>query len=118
MCELVTNPKLQNLLSYVTCILGGYFIPLIFAIAIVAFLWGVVQFVILGSGDEAKKTQGKQIMIWGIIAITVMIGVWGLVKILGETFRLPTSVLPYVKPISGGAGGAGDRCPDGTFDCS
>ena len=92
------HPTIASLFSYITCTIQQSVIPLIFAIAIVVFLWGVVQFVILGQSDETKKTQGKQFMIWGIVALTVMIGVWGLVKIVGNTFSLNTTILPQVKP--------------------
>ena len=38
-------------------------------------------------------------MIWGIVALAVMLSVWGLVGILGSTFGLGTgSVLPQVVP--------------------
>lgn len=97
-CTLVSSPKLQNLLGYVTCIIGNSIIPLMFALAIAFFIWGVIQFVILGAGEEAKRTQGRQHMIWGIIALAVMLGVWSLVGILGGTFGLNTRVLPQVQP--------------------
>lgn len=113
MCTLASIPKLQDFLSYITCILSGYFIPLIFALAIVMFLWGVVQFVIMGQEDETKRTQGKQLMIWGIIAITVMITVWGLVRVLASTFNFNGTVLPSYTP-SGSSSTASTPCPPGT----
>ena len=51
------------------------------------FIWGVVQYVINGE-EEAKKAKGKQFMIWGIIALAVMVSVWGLVSILTHTFGI------------------------------
>ena len=81
-----TNSKLQELLSYATCVINNSIIPFIFAIATVMFIWGVVQFFILGADEEAKRTQGKQFIIWGVVALTVMLSVWGLVSILGNTF--------------------------------
>ncbi len=89
--------KLGDLFTYGTCLISNTLIPLLFALAIVIFLWGVTQF-IMNSGEEAKRTQGKQFMIWGIIALTVMIGVWSLVGILGNSFGVNTSSLPYVQP--------------------
>lgn len=95
-CSLVGNPKFQDLLCYVTKIINDSVIPLIFAIALGMFIWGVVQFV-LNSDEEAKKEKGRQFMLWGIIALTVMVSVWGLVAILGETFNVDTNFLPQVK---------------------
>ena len=91
-----TGAKLSHILNYGTCMIYKSVIPLIFALAVVLFLWGVVQFV-LYSGEEAKKERGKEFMIWGIIALAVMVSVWGLVKILGTTFGIEYAI-PQVKP--------------------
>lgn len=95
-CDFSSGSKLGDLFSYITCIIQNGVVPLIFAIAMVMFIWGVVQYVI-NSDEEAKKAKGKQFMIWGIIALTVMIGVWGLVGIVGNTFGLDTQFLPKLK---------------------
>lgn len=97
-CTLAGNPKFQDVLCYVTGIINGSIIPLIFAVATIMFVWGVVQFFIINADEEAKRAQGKQFMIWGIIALAVMLSVWGLVGILGSTFGIDTSVLPKVTP--------------------
>lgn len=97
-CNLPDNPKIQNVFGYVTCLINNSIIPLMFALAIAFFIWGVIQFLILGAGEEAKRTQGRQHMIWGIVALAVMLGVWSLVSILGGSFGINTSVLPQVKP--------------------
>jgi hypothetical protein len=95
---LTSTPKLSNLLNYVTCVINNSIIPLMFGLAVVFFIYGVIQFVILGAGDETKRTQGREHMIWGVIALAVMLGVWSLAGIIGGTFGLNTRVLPGVKP--------------------
>ncbi len=96
-CEPLNNPNLQLLLGYGTCILNRSVVPFIFAIALVMFIWGVVQFVI-NSSEEAKKEKGRQFMLWGIIGLAVMVSVWGLVNVLGQTFGLNTGVIPQASP--------------------
>jgi len=56
------------------------------------FIWGVVQYLI-NAQEETKREKGKQFMIWGIIALTVMTCVWGLVSIVGTTFGIQ-NVIP------------------------
>jgi hypothetical protein len=90
--------KLQGMLSYITCLIGASVIPFIFALATGMFLWGILNYFILGGGEEEKRTQGKQFMIWGIIALVVMISIWGIVKIAGDTFGLDTHFIPKVRP--------------------
>ena len=97
-CTLAGNPKFQDVLCYITGIINNSIIPLIFALATVMFIWGVVQFFILNADEEKKRAQGKQFMIWGIVALAVMLSVWGLVGILGSTFGVNSSVLPQVTP--------------------
>lgn len=96
-CSLAGSPKFQDLLCYFTRIINDSVIPLIFSLALVMFVWGVVQYVI-NSSEEAKKEKGRQFMIWGIIALAVMISVWGLVGILSSTFNINGSIIPQVHP--------------------
>src|SRR3989338_1290889 len=90
MCPLADN-TIGALFNLVTCNINKFVIPLIFALALAAFIWGVMQFFILNPDEEAKREEGKQFILWGIVALAVMLSVWGLVKILGKTFGLDTS---------------------------
>jgi hypothetical protein len=90
------NPKFQDVLCYVAGIINDSIIPLIFSLAVVMFVWGVVQFFIINADEENKRAQGKQFMIWGIVALAVMLSVWGLVGVLGNTFGVKGSIIPQV----------------------
>lgn len=61
-------------------------LPIIISIAVIYFIWNVFSYAI--SGDEEKKEKAKNNMIWGIVALFVMVSVWGLVGILTGTFNL------------------------------
>ncbi len=60
-------------------------VVLIVAIALVYFIWGVTKYIAHG-GDETKRAEGQQMMINGIIALFVIVSVWGLVAVLQNTF--------------------------------
>ncbi len=95
-----TAGGLEGLVNYLGCILVRSVVPLLFALAFVVFIWGVVQF-IMNSSDEAKRAQGKQFMVWGIIGLFVMFSVWGLVLILGKTLNTQqgnTLFIPSLPP--------------------
>lgn len=96
-CALPDNPKLQNLFDFVSCVVNNSIIPLIFTLAVAFFIYGVVQFM-LNDSNEEKREKGKQYMVWGIIALTVMVSVWGLVKIVGDTVGVDTGFIPKVSP--------------------
>ncbi len=59
-------------------------IAIIIGIAVVAFLWGVSR-VVLYAGDADAKKSGKEIMIYGLIAIFIMVSVWGIINMLRLT---------------------------------
>lgn len=59
-------------------------IPLLISVGVLYFIWGVVDYTL--SGSTEKKEQGQQHMIWGIIGITVIVSIWGLVAVLSNTF--------------------------------
>lgn len=65
-------------------------LPVLFALAVLAFFWGLVTYVFaLGSGgDEKKQQQGKNLIIWGLVAFFVMLSVFGLISIIQESFGL------------------------------
>jgi uncharacterized membrane protein YidH (DUF202 family) len=62
-------------------------IKLLFALAIVYFLYGVYEF-LANQENEEKKITGKSHMIWGIIGITIMMGVWTILGILLNTMGI------------------------------
>ena len=58
-------------------------IGLMISVAVVFFIYGVVEFV--GAADnEEKRSKGKQHIIWGIIGIFIMVSVWGIMNVLNN----------------------------------
>ncbi len=53
------------------------------ACAVVAFLWGIAQTILHGDDSKARK-EGRQFMMWSIVALFVMTSVWGLVRYLND----------------------------------
>ena len=62
----------------------SYALPLVISIAIVWFVWNVFRYAV--AGDEEQKAKSRTDMVWGIVAIFVMVSIWGLVSILQNTF--------------------------------
>jgi peptidoglycan biosynthesis protein MviN/MurJ (putative lipid II flippase) len=78
---------LQQAMSIITSL-----IPIVIGIAVLIFLWGVLKYVVAKGEDEQKEARG--VMLYGIIALFVMVSVWGLVNILGDTLNLNRAVPP------------------------
>lgn len=74
--------------------------PIVFALALLAFFWGLAVY-IFNAGDEEKRKQGKDIMIWGVIALFVMVSVFGIVRILRETFGINANETAHIPTVQG-----------------
>ena len=59
-------------------------VPILVALGVIIFIWGVLTYVI--ADDEEAKSAGRNRIIFGIIGLAVIIGLWGLVRILTNTF--------------------------------
>jgi hypothetical protein len=75
-------------------------IPILFALAIIYFFWGVIKY-IRSAGDPKAASEGKSIMIWGVIAIAVMLSIYGLVNWLQSSFGINNQQTAPVPCVSG-----------------
>ncbi len=73
-------------------------IVLLFALAVVYFLYGVFQFISNQENEEAK-TKGKSHMMWGIIGIVIMLGVFTILNMIMKTFNI-TGVDPQQDTVN------------------
>jgi hypothetical protein len=72
--------------QFLRCFINNSIIPILFGIAVIGFFFGVIRFVIGGRQDETKRQQGRTYMLWSILAIFVMVAVWGILQVLTGTF--------------------------------
>ncbi len=74
-----------DILLFLKCIISVSIIPLLFAIAISVFVWGIIKY-IRNAEDSKKREEGRNFMIYGIVSIFVIVSMWGLVGFLRNTF--------------------------------
>jgi len=67
-------------------------VPLLFGLALIYFFWGVAKY-ILAAGDAKLASEGKAIMIYGIIALAVMASVYGIINFLQTAFGVNQGVI-------------------------
>ena len=61
-------------------------IVLLFVLATIMFLWGVIQYVIGSQGDTGKLEKAKSAILYGIIGMFIMASAWGIVAVLQNFF--------------------------------
>jgi len=71
-------------------------IPIVFAIGLLGFFYGLVMYIF---GGEDTKVSAKKTMIWGVVALFVMASVWGLVNFLGSAVGVNRDGAPQVGPL-------------------
>lgn len=60
-------------------------IGVIITIAIIVFFWGLVRYL---TDVGEKKHEGLIMMFYGLIAIFVMVSIWGIIHLLQNTFQI------------------------------
>ncbi|MEK7194351.1 MAG: hypothetical protein AAB660_01515 [Patescibacteria group bacterium] len=54
-------------------------IVVVAGLALLVFMWGLVKFIFKIGGDEKAIEEGKNLMKWGLVALFVMVAVWGII---------------------------------------
>ena len=76
----------------------GILISIAFVLALLYFFYGVAKYV---RAEGNGKEDGRQIMIWGVVALFVMSSVWGLVYFIRGEFGIGDEVavpIPTIQP--------------------
>ncbi|MBU6323251.1 MAG: hypothetical protein KGI41_00165 [Patescibacteria group bacterium] len=60
-------------------------IPLLYAAAFLAFLWGMLNYFIIKAGEERGREEARGFILWGLVGLVVIFGVWGMVHLLLNT---------------------------------
>ncbi|KND50790.1 MAG: hypothetical protein AB202_00050 [Parcubacteria bacterium C7867-007] len=115
---------IQNLIASSINFINNVLVPFIFALAFAFFLVRVFQFFFVKGTDPKARVEGRNFIIGSIIALAVMVSVWGLVNLVAGTFRLDRNQ-PRLPIFNAGGGSSGgflggsgndERIPAGTSD--
>jgi len=64
-------------------------IYLMIGVSVVVFLWGIVEFIAKFDNEDVKE-RGKRNMLWGLIGMFIMFGVFGIINLILGTFAITT----------------------------
>ncbi len=95
----------QNLTAITTLIsaLVNYGIAIMIGLTILGFFWGLFKYLKAGVSSEDKK-KGASYMIQGVIALAVMLSIYGLVRVLQSSFLGSANNAPIAAPTIGDIG--------------
>lgn len=65
-------------------------IPIIGALALLLFILGLAQSIYkMSQGDEAGVEQARHVAKWGIVALFLMVSVWGIITLIQDDLGVP-----------------------------
>ncbi len=74
--------EVNDFFDDVSSFINGTLIPLVFALALLVFIYGMFKYFILGGGDEGSRDEGKQLMLWAVIGFVMMVSIFGVVNLV------------------------------------
>jgi len=70
-------------------------VTLLFALALVFFLWGVFQYIWQEESEGAQR-DGRQHMFWGLIGMFIMFSVFAIMKLIANTIGANVSGIDFL----------------------
>jgi len=79
--------SMTELLNKINALIINPIIILAFAVALLVFFWGLVQFIMSETAD-AKRKDGSKKIIYGLLGMFVMLSVYGIIRLILDTFGI------------------------------
>ena len=61
-------------------------IYLLIGVAVVVFLWGLVEFIAKADDPEGRAT-GRQHIVWGLVGLSIIFGTYGIMNVIQRTLE-------------------------------
>ena len=69
-------------------LINAVVIPIIFTLAFVVFIWGIVNAFIIHGADGTAQTKGRNMALWGLIGMVALFSIWSIVAMLLSTLGI------------------------------
>ena len=77
---------LDRLITVATDLIN-FALAILIGIAIIAFFWGLLRYLLSAKGGP-EQNKASMLMVWGLVAIFVMLSIFGIVRLMQVTFGL------------------------------
>jgi hypothetical protein len=84
-----TDSLIRNLTN-----IGNTIIQILIAFAVIYIIFNVIRFIMVGADKPEDRTAIRASILWGIVGLFVILSIWGLVRILTNTFRFADTNAP------------------------
>ncbi|MBI2673725.1 MAG: hypothetical protein HYX23_00370 [Candidatus Zambryskibacteria bacterium] len=73
-------------------------LPVVAGFALLVFFWGLAKFIFRIGGDEKAVGEGKKLMIWGLVALFILLSLMGILAFLYRDFGFGRPFGPPLLP--------------------
>ena len=91
------NKTLQALVADFVFVIGQYVVTILVGLTVLTFLYGLMKYMYKGQGSDTARSEGRKLMLWGIIGIFVITSIWGIVAIAASFFGQSTVGIPQFR---------------------
>lgn len=84
MLALAQFGDIDEFFDNITGFINDVLIPLVFAIALLAFLYGAFKYFIWGGDDPGNRSEGTQLMLYAIVGFVLMVSIFGIVNLIAD----------------------------------
>lgn len=84
MLALAQFGQINDFIDDVMSFINGTLIPLVFAAALLIFIYGMFKYFVLGGAEEEDRKKGQQLMLWAVVGFVMMVSIWGIVNLLAN----------------------------------
>lgn len=88
----VNNASLTYYKDFIVGTINGVLVPVLMALALLFFIWGVFKYYIKGADSDTERETGHKFILWSVIGFTVIVSMWGLVNIVTSVLLPNTTV--------------------------
>lgn len=76
--------EIDSFIGDISSFINSTLIPLVFAVALLVFIYGMFKYFILGGADEDSRKQGTQLMLYAIVGFVLMVSIFGIVNLVAS----------------------------------
>lgn len=84
MLALAQFGEIDDFLDDISTFINSTLIPLVFAAALLMFIFGMFRYFIMGGSDDEARKKGKNLMLWSLIGFVAMVSIFGAVNLVAN----------------------------------
>lgn len=93
----IKDKTLGQLVTDTLMLLSQYILKVLLAVIILVFLYGLMKYMFKGQGSDTARSEGRKLMLWGVIGIFVITSLWSIVAVFSSLIGHNNIVIPQFK---------------------